>query len=99
MLMLTYISFQNCSAKVYQAAAMEEDNALLLKQADQEKIDLAVSQQIALVGSKSLYEKINKNFKEHGFDAIFAKVKLINSIFVCYVIWNIDLHLTCPGAL
>ena len=56
----------------------------LLKQADQEKIDLAVSQQVALVGSKSLYEKINKNFKEKRFDAIFAKVKFQNSNFLFY---------------
>ena len=52
----------------------EDDNAKLLKKVDQEKISLAVSQQVALVGSQSLYEKINKNFKEANFDAILAKV-------------------------
>ena len=60
------------------------NKALLLKQADQEKIALAVSQQVALVGSQSLYDKINKNFKENGFDAIFAKVKQFSS-FLYYI--------------
>ena len=67
-----------------------DDNAELLKKADQQKISLAVSEQVSLVGSQSLYEKINKNFKEYGFDAIFAKVKLKNSFFLFYVSrWSI----------
>ena len=58
------------------------NKAKLLKKADQEKISLAVSQQVALVGSQRLYEKINNNFKEGGFDAIFAKVCI--SIFLFF---------------
>ena len=63
------------------------NKALLLKQADQAKIALAVSQQVALVGSQSLYDKINKNFKENGFDAIFAKVKQFSS-FLYYISYH-----------
>merc|ERR1719219_2366978 len=40
---------------------------------DPEKISTAVSQQVALVGSQSLYEKINTNFREGKFEAFFAK--------------------------
>ena len=50
-------------------------NAKLMEAADQEKIDSALAQQIALVGSRRLYERINKNFKEVKFEALFAKVK------------------------
>ena len=50
------------------------ENAKLMKKVDQEKISLADSQQVALVGSQRLYEKININFKEKRFDAMFAKV-------------------------
>ena len=39
------------------------------------KINSAISEQIALVGSRSIYERINKNFKEERFEALFAKVK------------------------
>ena len=61
-------------------------NAELMKAADQDKISSTVSQQVALVGSESLYQKINKNFKEGGFDAFFAKVKLLdNSILLFYL--------------
>lgn len=48
-------------------------NAKLMEAADQEKIDSALAQQIALVGSRRLYERINKNFKEIKFEAVFAK--------------------------
>merc|ERR1719219_2006649 len=40
---------------------------------DPEKISSAVSEQVALVGSQSLYEKINTNFREERFEAFFAK--------------------------
>ena len=46
------------------ATKMEFCNAELMKEADQEKISSVLSQQMALVGSQSLYERINKNFKE-----------------------------------
>ena len=49
-------------------------NAELMKSADQDKINSAISEQIALVGSRSIYERINKNFKEQRFEALFAKV-------------------------
>ena len=68
-------------------------NAKLRKMADPEKITSMVSQQVALVGSQRLYEKINNNFTGVRFDAIFAKVKLDNSIF------NIWFHFCLPGAL
>ena len=58
-------------------------NTSLLEKVDQEKISLAVSQQVALVGSQSLYEKINKNFKEERFDAIFAKVYKFSCFIYC----------------
>ena len=61
------------------------NKAELLEMADQEKISLAVSQQVDLVGSQSLYDKINKNFKEGGFDAIFAKVHFL--FYFCH--WSI----------
>ena len=49
----------------------------LMKEADQRQISSAVSQQVALVGSQSLYERINNNFKIGRFEAFFAKVFLI----------------------
>ena len=51
-------------------------NTELMKSADQDKISAAKEEQVKLVGSLSLYEKINKNFKELRIDALFAKVKL-----------------------
>ena len=39
-------------------------NAELKEAADQEKISSAVDEQVALVGSRVLYERINRNFKE-----------------------------------
>ena len=66
-------------------------NAELIKMTDPDKISSAVSQQVALVGSQSLYEKINSNFKEERFEAFFAKVELLNQIFLS--------HLSSPGAL
>ena len=50
-------------------------NDVLMESADQDKISSAVSQQIALLGSKKMYERINKNFKKERFEALFAKVK------------------------
>ena len=52
--------------------------AELMKEADQHQISSAVSQQVALVGSQSLYERINNNFKIGRFEAFFAKVKLLD---------------------
>ena len=60
---------------------MEFYHAKLIEEADQEKISSAFSQQVALVGSESLYERINNNFKEERFEAIFAKVNLENRLF------------------
>ena len=49
----------------------------LWKAADLEKISTAVSQQVAIVGSRSLYERIDNNFKKQKSEALFAKVKFI----------------------
>ena len=51
-------------------------NAEVMKASDEEKISSAVSRQVALVGSRVLYERINRNFKEGRFEAFFAKVKV-----------------------
>ena len=51
-------------------------NAELKEAADQEKISSAVDEQVALVGSRVLYERINSNFREGKFEAFFAKVKV-----------------------
>ena len=48
--------------------------AELMKKADPDKISSAIAEQVALVGSQSLYERINKNFKELKFEAFLAKV-------------------------
>ena len=60
-------------------------NAELITMTDPDKISSAVSQQVALVGSQSLYEKINSNFKEERFEAFFAKVELLNQIFLSHI--------------
>ena len=49
----------------------------LWKVADPEKISAAVSQQVEIVGLRSLYERIDKNFKKQKSEALFAKVKFI----------------------
>ena len=49
----------------------------LLKVADPEEISTAVSEQVALLGSYSLYERMDNNFKLHKSEAIFAKVTFI----------------------
>ena len=49
--------------------------AELMKEADPDKISTAIAEQVALVGSQSLYERINKNFKELRFEAFLAKVR------------------------
>ena len=56
----------------------KEVNAELMKSADQNKINSAISQQIALLGSREMYERTNRNFKERRFEALFAKVTLKN---------------------
>ena len=64
-----YLDFENTDL-------YKKYNAELMEAADPEKISSTVSQQVALVGSQSLYERINTNFKEGRFDAFYAKVKL-----------------------
>ena len=48
----------------------------LMKEADPDKISSAIAQQVALLGSQSLYERIHNNFKELKFEAFLATVKL-----------------------
>ena len=48
--------------------------AELRKEADPDKIASAISQQVELLGSQSLYERIDNNFKEMKFEAFLAKV-------------------------
>ena len=72
-------------------------NAKLMKTADPEKISSVVSQQVALVGSQGLYEKINSNFKEGRFEAFFAKVKLESSILLFYLLSFIRNTSTCSA--
>ena len=60
-------------------------NAELMEAADPDQISSVVSQQVALVGSQGLYERINSNFKEGRFEALFAKVKLESSILLFYL--------------
>ena len=60
-------------------------NAELMEAADPDKISSTVSQQVALVGSQGLYERINNNFKEGRFEAFFAKVKLETSLLLFYL--------------
>ena len=50
-------------------------NTELVQAADPAKISSAVSQQISLLGSRRLYERIDKNLKLAKFEAHFAKVK------------------------
>ena len=50
-------------------------NTELVQAADPAKISSAVSQQISLLGSRRLYERINNNLKIAKFEAHFAKVK------------------------
>ena len=49
-------------------------NTELVQAADQGKISSAVSQQVALLGSRRLYERINTNLKISKFEPHFAKV-------------------------
>ena len=53
----------------------KQNNAKVMEAADPNKISSTVSQQVTLVGSQGLYERINNNFKEGKFEAFFAKVK------------------------
>ena len=58
----------------------------MMEAADQDKISSTVAQQVALVGSQDLYERINTNFKEGKFEAFFAKVKLnLKPLFGCFI--------------
>ena len=47
---------------------------ILMKEADPDKISSDITEQVALVGSQSLYERIHSNFKELKFEAFLAKV-------------------------
>ena len=58
--------------------------AELMKAADQDKISSAVSQQIALLGSRSRYERINLNLKLGRFEPLFAKVKPLTILIVAF---------------
>ena len=46
----------------------------LMKEADPDKISSAIAEQVALVGSQGLYERIHDNFKKLKFEAVLAKV-------------------------
>ena len=48
--------------------------AELMKEADPDKISSAIAEQVALVGSQDIYERIDSNFKELKFEAFLAKV-------------------------
>ena len=48
--------------------------AELMKEADPDKISSAIAEQVALVGSQGLYERIHDNFKKLKFEAVLAKV-------------------------
>ena len=52
------------------------------------KISSAISEQVALIGSRSLYERIDKNFKELKFEAFLAKVKLIICYRMMFLSWS-----------
>ena len=56
------------------SAEAELLKADLMKKADPDKMSSAVSQQVALLGSRSMYERINNNFKELEFEPLLAKV-------------------------
>ena len=58
----------------YNSAEAELLKADLMKKADPDKMSSAVSQQVALLGSRSMYERINNNFKELEFEPLLAKV-------------------------
>ena len=62
--------------------------AELMKEANQEKISAAIAEQVALVGSQSLYERINNNFKEMRFEAFLAKVKLKIWFDISFLSWS-----------
>ena len=59
-------------------------NTELVQAADPAKISSAVSQQISLLGSRKLYERINNNLKIAKFEAHFAKVNLPGARFPGY---------------
>jgi len=58
--------------KVLQEEAVKE-NMRLIATADKEKIEQVRQQQIDLLGSATLYERINKNLKLTKFEAYFAR--------------------------
>ena len=66
----------------------KEEPEELRKEADPEKISSAISKQVALIGSQSLYERIDKNFKEMKFEAFLAKVKLIICYRMMFLSWS-----------
>ena len=51
-------------------------NVELVQSVDQVKIDSAISQQVSLLGSQRLYDRIDLNLKLSKFEAHFAKVFL-----------------------
>lgn len=58
--------------KILQEEAVRE-NMRLIAAADKEKIEQVRQQQIDLLGSATLYERINKNLKLTKFEAYFAR--------------------------
>ena len=50
-------------------------NTELVQMVDQLQLDSAVAQQVELIGSHKLYERINHNLKISKFEAHFAKVR------------------------
>ena len=54
-------------------------NTELVQMVDQLQLDSAVAQQVELIGSHKLYERINHNLKISKFEAHFAKVREFNS--------------------
>ena len=60
-------------------------NTELVQSADKLKIELAISQQVELLGSHKLYDRISSNLKISKFEAHFAKVSLA-ARFMLYVV-------------
>jgi len=53
--------------------SFRKNNNKLLEKTDPAAVEEVVNEQIKLLGSELLYQRINKNFLEHKFEAFFAK--------------------------
>jgi len=51
----------------------EQKNEQLIKEADKAKVNKIIAEQVEVVGSLKLYERINRNFLEAKFEPYFAK--------------------------